>query len=157
MSLQNSSSIAPTQHKHLKLGFFGFGCVGQGLYHVLDETHGIKATIKKIGVKNREKSRPIPADIFTFDKSDILDNPEIDVVVEMIDDADASFSIVKTALQNGKSVVTANKKMLAEHLEEIYALQQKYRKPVLYEAAVCGAIPILRNLEEYYDNDLITS
>ena len=47
--------------------------------------------------------------------------------------------------------------MLAEHLEEIYHLQKKYSKPVLYEGAVCGSIPILRNLEEYYDNDLLSS
>jgi homoserine dehydrogenase len=58
---------------------------------------------------------------------------------------------------NGKHVVTANKKMLAEHLQEIYDLQQQYDKSILYEGSVCGSIPILRNLEEYYDNDLITS
>ena len=77
--------------------------------------------------------------------------------VELIDDAAAAYEIVTTALKNGKAVVTANKKMLAEHLEEIYTLQQKFGKPVLYEGAVCGSIPILRNLEEYYDNDLISS
>ena len=144
------------KHRHLTLGLFGFGCVGQGLYHVLDETQGIKAEIKKICVKNRNKTRSLPEDIFTFNKEDILNDPAIDVVVELIDDADAAFDIVKTALQNGKAVVTANKKMLAEHLEEIYALQRKYGKPVLYEGAVCGSIPIIRNLEEYYDNDLLT-
>lgn len=144
------------RHRHLKLGLFGFGCVGQGLYHVLDETQGIKAEIKKICVKNRNKTRTLPGDIFTFNKEDVLNDPEIDVIVELIDDANAAFDIVKTALQNGKAVVTANKKMLAEHLEEIYALQQKYGKPVLYEGAVCGSIPIIRNLEEYYDNDLLT-
>jgi homoserine dehydrogenase len=143
--------------KNLKLGLFGFGCVGQGLYHVLEETQGIKAEIKKIGVKHREKKRTLPPEFFTYEKTEILNDPEIDVVVEMIDDAPAAFEIVKTALQNGKSVVTANKKMLAEHLEEIYHLQHQYGKPVLYEAAVCGAIPIIRNLEEYYDNDLITN
>jgi len=143
--------------KHLKLGLFGFGCVGQGLYHVLHETHGVKAEIKKICVKNHNKARPISEDFFTYDRSEILNDPEIDVVIELIDDADAAFEIVKTALAHGKAVVTANKKMLAEHLEEIFALQQKYGKPVLYEGAVCGSIPILRNLEEYYDNDLINS
>ncbi len=145
------------EHKHLKLGVFGFGCVGQGLYHVLNETHGIKAEIKKICVKNRNKSRILGSEIFTYDKNDILSNPEIDVIVELIDDANAAFEIVKSALQNGKHVVTANKKMLAEHLTEIYDLQQKHDRSVLYEGAVCGSIPILRNLEEYYDNDLITS
>jgi homoserine dehydrogenase len=143
--------------KHLKLGLFGFGCVGQGLYHVLHETHGVKAEIKKICVKSKGKERPIPASFFTFSKEEILNDPEIDVVVELIDDAKAAYEIVKTALEHGKAVVTANKKMLAEHLEEIYDLQLKYGKPVLYEGAVCGSIPILRNLEEYYDNDLINS
>lgn len=143
--------------KNLKLGLFGFGCVGQGLYHVLNETHGVKAEIKKICVKNKAKSRIIDANYFTYDASDILNDPEIDVVVELIDDADAAFEIVKKSLINGKHVVTANKKMLAEHLQEIYDLQQQYDKSILYEGSVCGSIPILRNLEEYYDNDLITS
>jgi homoserine dehydrogenase len=143
--------------KKLKLGLFGFGCVGQGLYHVLHETHGVKAEIKKICVKNKHKARPIPEHFFTYERAEILNDPEIDIVVELIDDARAAFEIVKTALQHGKAVVTANKKMLAEHLEEIYNLQQQYGKPVLYEGAVCGSIPILRNLEEYYDNDLISS
>ena len=143
--------------KHLTLGLFGFGCVGQGLYHVLEESQGIKAAIKKICVKNKGKKRPLADSYFTFDKEDILNDPEINVVVEMIDDADAAYEIVKTSLQNGKHVVTANKKMIAEHLEEIYDLQQKHQRSVLYEGAVCGSIPILRNLEEYYDNDLIKS
>lgn len=143
--------------KELKLGLFGFGCVGQGLYHVLHETHGIKASIKKICVKHKDKQRPIPAHYFTFDKDDVLRDPGIDIVVELIDDARAAFEIVKAALEHGKAVVTANKKMLAEHLEEIFLLQKKHGKPVLYEGAVCGSIPILRNLEEYYDNDLISS
>lgn len=141
--------------KKLKLGLFGFGCVGQGLYHVLHETHGVKAEIKKICVKHKEKARPIPASFFTFDRDVVLNDPDIDIVVELIDDANAAFEIVKAALQKGKAVVTANKKMLAEHLEEIYDLQREYGKPVLYEGSVCGSIPILRNLEEYYDNDLI--
>jgi homoserine dehydrogenase len=143
--------------KNLKLGVFGFGCVGQGLYHVLHETKGLKAEIKKICVKTKSKERPLPQEIFTFDKNEILLDPEIDVVVELIDDPAAAFEILKASLQNGKAVVTANKRMLAENLEEIYQLQQKYRKPVLYEGSVCGSIPIIRNLEEYYDNDLIKS
>lgn len=141
--------------KKLKLGLFGFGCVGQGLYHVLHETHGVKAEIKKICVKSRTKKRPIPESFFTYDKEDVLNDPEVDIIVELIDDAAAAFDIVKRALENGKAVVTANKKMLAEHLEEIYNLQRQHGKPVLYEGSVCGSIPILRNLEEYYDNDLI--
>jgi homoserine dehydrogenase len=65
--------------KKLKLGLFGFGCVGQGLYHVLNETHGVKAEIKKICVKNKNKSRIIDASYFTYDAKEILNDPEIDV------------------------------------------------------------------------------
>lgn len=142
--------------RKLTLGLFGFGCVGQGLYHVLEETQGLKASIKKIGVRTPGKQRPLPSELFTFNKEEILHDSTIDVVVELIDDADAAFLIVKEALKNGKHVVTANKKMLAEHLEEIYDLQKRYDRSVLYEGAVCGSIPILRTLEEYYDNDLLS-
>lgn len=158
MSVEKSTPGQPfnhTKHKNLKLGLFGFGCVGQGLYHVLEETPGIKASIKKICVKNKNKSRILPSELFTYSKDDVLNDPEIDVVVELIDDANAAYEIVKAALQNGKAVVTANKKMLAEHMEEIYQLQLTCGKPVLYEGSVCGSIPIIRNLEEYYDNDLL--
>lgn len=143
--------------KILNLGLFGFGCVGQGLYHVLHETHGVKAAIRKICVKHGDKKRPIDASFFTLSKEEILNDPEIDVVVELIDDSSAAFEIVKEALSKGKGVVTSNKKMVAEHFQELYDLQKKYNKPVLYEGCVCGSIPIIRNLEEYYDNDLIES
>lgn len=143
--------------RNLRLGVFGFGCVGQGLYHVLHETRGVKAEIRRIVVRHPEKQRPIPASFFSYDKAAILDDPEIDVVVELIDDATAAMEILRESLRKGKAVVTANKKMLAENLEEIYKLQQQYNRPVLYEGAVCASIPIIRNLEEYYDNDLISS
>lgn len=150
-----------THNKTLTLGLFGFGCVGKGLWDVLQSTHGIKAEIKQICVKDRTKQRPLSdtltADKFTFNPNDILLDDNIDVVVELIDDASSAYAIVKTALQRGKAVVSANKKMIAEHLDELIALQQQYSVPLLYEAAVGGSIPIIRLLEEYYDNDLLRS
>jgi homoserine dehydrogenase len=143
--------------QHIRLGLFGFGCVGKGLYEVLHQTTGIKADIKKICVKNRNKKRSLDASCFTFDKTDLLNDPEINVIVELIDDADQAFDIVSTALKMGKAVVSANKKMIAEHFEVLFSLQQQYQVPFLYEASVCGSIPIIRNLEEYYDNDLLSS
>ncbi len=143
--------------KKLTIGLFGFGVVGQGLYNVLNQTHGVKAVVKKIAIKDKDKVRTLSADLFTTEKSVILDDPSIDVVVELINDHEAAYAIVKQALINGKHVVTANKRMLAEHLEEFYELQQRYGKSILYEGSVCGSIPIIRNLEEYYDNDLLTS
>jgi len=141
--------------KNLKIGLFGFGCVGQGLYHVLNNSKGFKADIVKIAVKNKEKQRPLDKKEFTFDKYEILDNPEIDVIVELIDDAEEAFNIVSYALSKGKHVVTANKKMVANHLKELYDLQHKNNVSLLYEASSCGSIPIIRTLEEYFDNEQI--
>ena len=139
--------------KTLKIGLFGFGCVGQGLYHVLNNSTGFKADIVKIGLKDKQKKRTIPQELITFDKWDILNNPEIDVIVELIDDADEAYLIVSEALKKGKHVVTANKKLLATHLEELYRLQQENNVSLLYEASACGSIPIIRTLEEYFDNE----
>jgi len=139
--------------KKLNIGLFGFGCVGQGLYHVLNNSKGFTANITKIAVKDKTKSRSLEKETFTFDKYEILDNPEINVIVELIDDATEAFEIVKYAIQKGKHVVTANKKMVAAHLQELHQLQEKYNVSLLYEASTCGSIPIIRTLEEYFDNE----
>ncbi len=141
--------------KKLTLGLFGFGCVGQGLYRVLNETQSLETEIKKICIKHPEKLRSLPTGRFTTSREELLNDPEIDVIVELIDDAETAYEIVEAAVRRGKAVVTANKRMLAERLDEILALQKKYDRPILYEGAVCGSIPIIRNLEEYYDNDPI--
>jgi homoserine dehydrogenase len=141
----------------LCIGLFGFGVVGKGLYDVLHSTPTLQASIKKICIKNTGKARSIATENFTTDADALLDDESINVIVELIDDADAAYLIVKKALENGKAVVSANKKMIAEHFEELYALQQKYNTPFLYEAACCASMPIIRNLEEYYDNDLLQS
>ncbi len=143
--------------KKLTIGLFGYGVVGTGLYDVLHKSKTVDATIKKIVVKHKDKPRNISSEHFHFDKNEILNDDEINVVVELIDDADAAYEIVTTALKKGKAVVSANKKLIAEHFEELYELQQKYNVPFLYEAAVCGSIPIIRNLEEYYNNDFLQS
>ena len=143
--------------KQLNIGLFGFGVVGKGLYDVLHSTATLQATIKKIVIKNADKQRSIAAENFYTDANVILNDETINIVVELIDDADAAFKIVKTALQNGKAVVSANKKMIAEHFEELLQLQQENKTALLYEAACCASMPIVRNLEEYYDNDLLKS
>lgn len=141
-------------NKYHKIGLFGFGCVGQGLYDILEKTD-FNAEIVKICVKNREKERSLPAHYFTFDPTAILEDEDINLVVELIDNADEAYKIVTTALRKGKNVVTANKKMVAENLAELLQLQKEYGSSLLYEGAVCGSIPIIRTLEEYYDNELL--
>jgi len=95
--------------------------------------------------------------LFTTDRDELLNNPEINTIVELINDTEAAFEIVSRALSSGKNVVSSSKKMVALHLSELIALQHKYGTSLLYEGAVCGSIPIIRNLEEYYDNELLHS
>lgn len=140
----------------LTIGMFGFGVVGQGLYDII-KTKDLNLEIKKFVIKNADKKRSLPAELFTTDADDILNDPQINTIVELIDDADAAFAITKRALESGKNVVSANKKMVASHLEELAEIQQKHGTSLLYEGAVCGSIPIIRNLEEYYDNELLHS
>lgn len=144
-------------HKKLTIGLFGFGVVGKGLYKVLQQTPSLNASIKKVCIKHPGKTRNAPDALFTTVKEEILNDAEINVVVEVIDDADAAFEIVSIALRGGKAVVSASKKMIAEHLPEILQLQQETGLPFLCEAAACASIPVIRNLEEYYDNDLLHS
>lgn len=140
--------------KKLTIGMFGFGVVGQGLYDII-KTKNLNLEIKKFVIKNADKKRSLPAELFTTDAEAILGDPEINTVVELIDDADAAYALTVRALKSGKNVVSANKKMIATHLEELAAIQQEYGTSLLYEGAVCGSIPIIRNLEEYYDNELL--
>ena len=144
-------------HEKLKIGMFGYGCVGQGLHDVLNSSKGFKANIVKICVKDRTKKRRIPMTNFTFDKDEILNDPSINLVVELIDDPDAAYDIVTTAMKKGKNVVTANKVMVAKHFKELVEMQDKYKVSLLYEASAGASIPIIRNLEEYYDNELLYS
>ena len=143
--------------KKISIGLFGFGCVGQGLYDVLEQSQGLKANIEKICVKDRTKKRKIDASYFTYDKEEVLKRNNLDVIVELIDDAKEAFAIVSTAMNNGVSVVTANKKMLAENFSALYKLQEKNNVALIYEGSAGGSIPIIRNLEEYYDNELLSS
>ena len=138
----------------IKIGLFGFGVVGQGLNDII-RGQDLNLEIVKIAIKNPDKKRSLDAKLFTTDHNELLDNPEINTIVELIDDADIAFQITKRALISGKHVVSANKKMIAAHLAELVELQSKYGASLLYEGAVCGSIPIIRNLEEYYDNELL--
>jgi homoserine dehydrogenase len=142
---------------HLKIGLVGFGCVGSGLYEVLNKSGLLGATIKTIVVKHPEKKRSLPKEAFSYEVKDILDDPEINVVVELINDSVAAYELVKRAFKAGKHVVSANKKLIAEHLDELLALATENQVSFLYEGAVAGSIPIIRNLEEYYNNDSLTS
>ena len=144
-------------HKKLIIGLFGFGVVGEGLYKALQQTSSLNASIKKVCIKHPGKQRNAPEELFTTDKDVLLNDEEINVIVEVINESEPAFEIVSTALLNGKHVVSASKKMIAEHLPKLLELQKQTGKSFLCEAAACASIPVIRNLEEYYDNDLLHS
>jgi homoserine dehydrogenase len=143
-------------HKHLNLGLFGFGCVGQGLYDVLQQSQGFKADIKKIVVKHRSKPRKIDMSNFAFEKEGVLDRDDLNVVVELIDNSEEALGLVTAAMNKNWDIVTANKKLIAENFEFLFNLASEKDVALLYEGAVAGGIPIIRNLEEYYDNELLS-
>lgn len=140
--------------KIVKAGLFGLGVVGKGVFHALSSSREWPVELKRICVKNPGKPREEAATaLLTFRKEDILEDPEIDVVIELIDDAEEAFQLVKKAMESGKAVVSANKKMIATHMEELMQLQASTGLPLLYEASVCGSIPIIRLMEQQYGHD----
>ena len=142
--------------KKLTIGLFGFGVVGQGLHDII-KTKNLNIEIVKICIKDKSKQRSLPSELFTTDREELLNNPEINTIVELINETEPAFEIVSRALSSGKNVVSASKKMIANHLEELINLQHQHGTSLLYEGSVCGSIPIIRNLEEYYDNELLHS
>ncbi len=143
--------------KQLTIGLFGFGCVGTGLYEVLNKTTLLQASIKHIVIKDLSKKRIIDSNYFSTDADRILNDKEINVVVELINDYEAAYEIVTRALRSGKHVVSANKKLIAYYLDELVSLAKENNVSFLYEASVGGSIPIIRNLEEYYNNDSLSN
>lgn len=139
-----------------RIGLFGFGTVGRGLYDVLKRLGTDNVEICHVCVKHKEKHQD--ADILLTDQpDDVFQDPRVNFIVELIDDAQAAYDIVCRSLRQGLPVVSGNKKMLARHLPELIRLQEETGTALLYDASACGSIPVIRNLEEYYDNDLLQS
>ncbi len=129
--------------ERIKIGLIGLGTVGSGVYKSLKQFDNIE--ILKIAVRNINKPRAVdvPTEILTDNPYDIVNNPEIDVVVELMGGVEPAWDYIKTALENGKHIVTANKELLAKKGEELFNLSEKNNCVVLYEAAIAGGIPII--------------
>ncbi|MDE7406776.1 MAG: homoserine dehydrogenase [Muribaculaceae bacterium] len=143
--------------ERIKIGLFGLGTVGKGIYHIIGKAKNAHAEIVRICVRDINKPRDIevPTHLLTDDENAILNDPDINLIVEVIDNAEAAYRIVTSALRRGIPVVSGNKAMIARHLPELIALQREHGAALLYDASSCGSIPVIRNLEEYYDNDLL--
>lgn len=133
-----------------KIGLFGFGVVGKGFCEILKNKPHIEAAITKVCVKRLDLERIGHELYFTDDPNEILDDPEIDLVIELISDPEAAKDIVYRALKNGKSVISANKKMVADSLKDVQQWHNQFEQPFLYEAAVGGGIPIVHTMDSYF-------
>ncbi len=143
--------------KELIVGLFGHGCVGKGLEEIVNHVEGEPISIKKICVKNPQKPGRENKKLFTTDQEVIFNDPDINMIVEVIDDADEAYRIVKRALLASYPVVTANKKMIATHFTELTNIVKETNGLLLYDAAVCGAIPLITNLQNHFSFDSIRS
>ena len=127
----------------LKIGIIGLGTVGSGVYKTLQEMNDIE--IVKIAVKNINKPRSVevPASLLTDNPYELVNDPSIDVVVELIGGVNPAWDFISTSIKNGKHIVTANKELLAKKGEELFNLAEEHNRVVLYEAAIAGGIPII--------------
>src|SRR5580693_3924584 len=142
--------------KTLKVALLGCGNVGSQVARLLSEEADelavrIGARLELAGIAVRRLSHPRPGidpALLTTDSMDLATRPDIDIVVEVVGGIEPARSVLLAAMKNGKSVVTANKALLAEHGEEIHAASRAFGADLYYEAAVAGAIPLLRPLRE---------
>ena len=131
----------------MKIGLLGHGTVGSGVRKIVDEKRTKEISELEISKILVRYEKDITDKRMTVDIHDIVDDPAIDVVVECIGGDEPAFSYVKAALRNGKHVVTSNKKMLVNHLEELLELARKRGVSLKYEAACGGGIPWMSNLD----------
>ncbi|WP_276352941.1 homoserine dehydrogenase [Cohnella caldifontis] len=151
--------------KPIKVGLLGLGTVGTGVVRIVEGHHddlmnqaGSPISIHKILVKDRNKPRSISIDPakLTEDPLDIVRNPDIDVIVEVMGGIAGTKELILEALERGKHVVTANKDLMALHGPELLAKARDKGCDILYEASVAGGIPIIRTLIEGFSSDRIT-
>ncbi|MCH1419309.1 MAG: homoserine dehydrogenase [Akkermansiaceae bacterium] len=141
------------------IGLAGFGTVGSGVWKILEEHGGLIESrsqgsavmkIRKIGVRDLLKKREgsAPAELFTTNLMEVVEDPSVDIVVELIGGTEAAFHLVAEALKAGKPVVTGNKALLAERGTELFAISKATNTPIYFEAAVAGGIPIIKAVQQ---------
>lgn len=154
--------------KTLGIGLAGFGTVGSGVWNILarngklitERTHNtVEMEIRRIVVRDLEKPREAdaPPELFSTDLATLIEDPTIDIVVELIGGTTIAFHLVAAALKAGKPVVTGNKALLAERGAELFALSKEHNTPIHFEAAVAGAIPVIKAVQESFIGNQIQS
>lgn len=141
----------------VRLGFLGMGVVGCGAANILlknapliEHRARCRFEIVKVAVRNPKKTRPVnlPSEIYTTDPYSIVTDPRVDIVVEVMGGLDPTFDLLTTALMRGKSVVTANKELLAKRGSELLDIAKEMGTDVYFEGSVAGGIPIISTLKQ---------
>ena len=155
----------PLSNSLVRVGLLGCGNVGAALAVLVAEQRedvarraGLAFEVTSVAVRDTAIDRgvPLPAEVFTTDAAAIVTDPDIDVVVEVMGGIEPARELIVAALENGKPVVTANKELLARHGAELYSIAEAAGVDLLFEAAVAGAIPIVRPLRESFAGEPIT-
>ncbi|MBS6603587.1 MAG: homoserine dehydrogenase [Brachyspira sp.] len=144
-------------NKKIKIGLIGLGTVGSGVFKTLLSFDNIE--VVKIAVKNINKPRNIEGldnSIVTDKPFEVVNDPEVDIVVELIGGVEPAFELIKTAIKNGKHIVTANKELLAKKGEELFNYAEEHNRVILYEAAIAGGIPIIMPIKTILAGNKIT-
>ncbi|MEX0868880.1 MAG: homoserine dehydrogenase, partial [Nitriliruptoraceae bacterium] len=153
-----------TVDRVIRIGMLGAGTVGGGVAALLDRESddiaartGATLQIVRVAVRDLAKSRdlPLPADVYVDDPGAVVEADDVDVVVEVMGGIEPAGSLIRRALQLGKPVVTANKELIASAGPELYAAAELAGVDLAYEAAVAGAIPIIKPLKESLAGDSI--
>lgn len=143
--------------QQVNLGMIGGGTVGSGVLNALQQNGdlmaarlGIKISLRKVAVKSLDKQRAhsFPRSLLTTDWQEVVNAPDIHIIIELVGGTGIAKTMVLAALQQGKSVVTANKALLSAHGKELFAAAAKHGTNLYYEASVCGGIPIIKSLRE---------
>lgn len=151
--------------KAIRVGLLGLGTVGSGVVKIIQDHQdklmhqvGCPVTIKKVLVKDLEKKREVdlPKEVLTTEVYDVIDDPDVDVVIEVIGGVEQTKQYLLDALRSKKHVVTANKDLMAVYGSELLAEAKENGCDIYFEASVAGGIPILRTLEEGLSSDRIT-
>lgn len=150
----------------INIGLLGFGTVGSGVSKILEEHQqdlqhklGVPVKIKKVLVRNSSKKRDtlLSADVFTTDINDVLQNPAIDIVIEVMGGIQEAKEAIEGALQAGKAVITANKDVIAEYGPALFKLADENKCDLFFEASVGGGIPLIRTMEDGLAADRISA
>lgn len=150
----------------IRIGMLGAGVVGQGVLELLRENAesieqrlGAPIEVRGIAVRDvsKARSRDVPAERVVLDPARVVDDPEVDLVVEVMGGLEPARSLVRRALDQGKPVVTANKALLAEHGHELVDLAEARGVDLTFEAAVAGGVPVIRVLREAMASDRVVA